>query len=204
MKQMKKVGLMGGTFNPIHMGHLLLAEEARQFCGLDEVLFIPSGNSYMKEPSLIPNGEIRAKMTELAIKGNPFFSLSLTEIFREGATYTYETLRQLKREHPDTAYYFIMGADNLFSVEHWKNPEEVMGNCVLIVADRGEKTKEALENKRNELKERFRADIRLLPSRKFDLSSTEIRARIERGESVRYMVPDDVISYIKEQGLYGK
>lgn len=204
MKQIKKIGIMGGTFNPIHTGHLLLAEEARQFFCLDEVLFMPSGNSYMKDSSLIPSGQIRAEMTRLAIQTNPFFSLSLAEVEREGATYTYETLRQLHRENPDSEYYFMIGADNLFSIEHWKKPEEIMENCILIAADRGEKTEEELQEKVKELKERFHADIRLLPLRKMDISSTEIRARIERGESVRYMVPDEVISYIKEQGLYRK
>lgn len=204
MKQIKKIGIMGGTFNPIHMGHLLLAEEARQVFCLDEVLFMPCGNPYMKASSLLPSGQIRAEMTYLAIQANPFFTLSLAEVEREGATYTYETLRQLRAKEPDSEFYFMIGADNLFSIEHWKNAEEIMESCILIAADRGEKTEAELEEKVKELKERFHADIRLLPLRKLDISSTEIRARIKRGDSVRYMVPDDVISYIKDKGLYCK
>lgn len=202
MEQIKKTGIMGGTFNPIHMGHLLLAEEARQFCGLDEVIFLPSGNSYMKEPSQIPCGAIRAQMTALAIKENPFFSLSLMEVEREGATYTCETLKELRLRYPFREYYFIIGADNLFSIENWRKPDEIMGNCILVAAHRGERTKEEIWEKADELKRKFQADIRLLPSRKLELSSTEIRNRIKEGKSVRYMVPDEVISYINSNRLY--
>ena len=110
---------MGGTFNPIHIGHLILAETARIQFELNEILFIPSGKSYMKQQMDIPSGEVRAQMTSLAIEENPYFALSLMEIEREGNTYTYETLETLKEQNPNTEYYFILGEDSLFAIEKW-------------------------------------------------------------------------------------
>lgn len=105
---------MGGTFNPIHQGHLILAEQAREYCELDEVLFVPSGNSYMKDSDEILDGKTRISMTALAIEDNPFFALSSMEVEREGATYTCETIRELIGTQPRAEYYFILGADALF------------------------------------------------------------------------------------------
>ena len=129
----KKVGIMGGTFNPIHNGHLLLAESAREAFGLDEILFMPSGNSYMKDAASILDGKTRAHMTELAIEGNPFFRLSRMELERKGPTYTCDTLSQLKRQEGACQYFFIMGADNLFILEKWKDVEYIFQNCVIEI-----------------------------------------------------------------------
>ena len=202
MIQKNKVGIMGGTFNPVHNGHLLLAEQAREYCNLDEILFMPSGNSYMKEHDEIPDGETRISMTALAIEDNPYFALSTMEVERKGPTYTCETLAELKKLHSEIQYYFIIGADNLFSIETWWKPEEILACCTLIVALRGDKEERAILNKAADLKEKYNASIILLPERKFDISSTEIREKIKRGESVRYLLPDKVISYIEKNGLY--
>ena len=202
MIQKSKVGIMGGTFNPVHNGHLLLAEQAREYCNLDEILFMPSGNSYMKEHDEIPDGETRISMTALAIEDNPYFALSTMEVERKGPTYTCETLAELKKLHSEIQYYFIIGADNLFSIETWWKPEEILACCTLIVALRGDKEERAILNKAADLKEKYNASIILLPERKFDISSTEIREKIKRGESVRYLLPDKVISYIEKNGLY--
>lgn len=202
MIQKKKVGILGGTFNPIHNGHLILAEQAREYCGLDEILFMPSGNSYLKNQKEIIDGEKRIAMTALAIEDNSFFVLSAMEVERKGPTYTYETLAELKSLYPETEYYFIMGADNLFFIENWKNPEDIFVNCTLIAAVRGEKEENALSKKAAELTEKFKAKIILLPERKFDISSTEIREKLRRGESVRYLLPDKVLSYIEKDRLY--
>lgn len=193
---------MGGTFNPIHNGHLILAEQAREYCDLDEVLFMPSGNSYLKERDQIPDGKIRLSMTALAIEDNPYFSLSDMEVCREGPTYTCETLKELKKQHPEVTYYFIVGADNLFSIETWWKPEEIFAACTLIAAARGDKEESSLLKKAEELRENYNAGILLLPERKFDVSSTEIREKVKRGESVRYLLPDKVISYIETNRLY--
>lgn len=202
MIQKSKVGIMGGTFNPVHNGHLLLAEQAREYCNLDEILFMPSGNSYMKEQGEIPDGDTRISMTALAIEDNPHFALSTIEVERKGPTYTCETLAELKKLHPETEYYFIVGADNLFSIETWWKPEEILAGCTLIVAARGDKEESAIINKAAKLKEKYKARILLLPERRFDVSSTEIREKIKRGESVKYLLPDKVIAYIKKNRLY--
>ncbi|MGN1180301.1 MAG: nicotinate-nucleotide adenylyltransferase [Suilimivivens sp.] len=202
MVQRSKIGIMGGTFNPIHNGHLILAEQAREYCGLDEVLFMPSGNSYMKNTAQIPDGETRISMTALAIENNPYFVLSTMEVERKGATYTCETIKELKIQSPETQYYFIVGADNLFSIENWWKPEEILSECILVAAVRGDKDREEIDAKARELEAKYRARIILLPEKKFDISSTEIREKIARGESVRYLVPDKVLSYIERKQLY--
>ena len=202
MIQKSKVGIMGGTFNPVHNGHLILAEQAREYCNLDEILFMPSGNSYMKGQGEIPDGDTRISMTALAIEENPHFALSTMEVERKGPTYTCETLAELKKLHPEIEYYFIVGADNLFSIETWWKPEEILAGCTLIVAARGDKEESAIINKAAELKEKYKARILILPERRFDVSSTEIREKIKRGESVRYLLPDKVIAYIEKNRLY--
>ncbi len=198
----KKVGIMGGTFNPIHNGHLLLAESAREAFGLDEILFMPSGNSYMKDAASILDGKTRAHMTELAIEGNPFFRLSRMELERKGPTYTCDTLSQLKRQEGACQYFFIMGADNLFILEKWKDVEYIFQNCVIAVAARGDEPDGEIGRKAEPLKKRYQADIRLLSERRIDISSLEIRERLQKGQSVRYLLPDSVLAYIAREGLY--
>lgn len=198
----KKVGIMGGTFNPVHNGHLLLAESARETFGLDEILFMPSGNSYMKDAASILDGEIRAHMTELAIEGNPFFRLSRIELERKGPTYTCDTLSQLKEQDGDSRYFFIMGADNLFILEKWKDVEYIFQNCVIAAAARGDETDGEIRRRAELLKKRYRADIRLLLERRIDISSLEIRERLRKGQSVRYLLPDSVLAYIAQENLY--
>lgn len=202
MNQTKqKIGIMGGTFNPIHNGHLLLAEAARDTLYLDQVLFMPSGNSYMKDSASIVSKEDRIQMTALAIQGNPYFSLSLLETNRQGATYTCETLTELKNTMPNHEFYFILGADSLYSIDRWKNPEIIMKNCILTAAVR-EGNLNDIEKKARSLKEQFQAEVILLPERNIDISSTEIRQRLKDGRSVKYMLPDQVLEYIREKNLY--
>ena len=188
MNQTKqKIGIMGGTFNPIHNGHLLLAEAARDTLYLDQVLFMPSGNSYMKDSASIVSKEDRIQMTALAIQGNPYFSLSLLET--------------LKNTMPNHEFYFILGADSLYSIDRWKNPEIIMKNCILTAAVR-EGNLNDIEKKARSLKEQFQAEVILLPERNIDISSTEIRQRLKDGRSVKYMLPDQVLEYIREKNLY--
>lgn len=200
----QKIGIMGGTFNPIHYGHLMIAEDARMFCRLDEVIFIPSGSSYMKDADEILDGQLRFAMTKLAISDNIYFSCSDMEIKRLGNTYTYETLEELTHIYPDAELYFILGADNLFSIEKWKYASRVLRGCTLIVASRGEKREKQLQKQADLLTKTYQARIVLLPERKMDISSTEIRKRICSHQSVRYMTPESVCSFIEENQLYVK
>lgn len=200
---MKKIGIMGGTFNPVHMGHLLLGEWAMSAFGLDEVWYIPTGCSYMKNTGDILPPQIRYEMTALATADNPKMKSLDVEIRRQGYTYTYETLEELKAACPDFHFYFIAGADCLFSIENWKSPERIFSNCTMIAAVRGNTSLEQLDAQRQKLSDKYSADIRLLPFLQFDISSTMVRERIRAGQSVRYLVPEKVISYIEAKGLYG-
>lgn len=198
----KKIGIMGGTFNPIHLGHLLLAEQAKEAFDLDEVLFIPSGNPYMKDTTPVLDGKIRAHMTALALEGHPYFSISSIELDKSGPTYTYETLETLKAKNPDDTYYFLVGADSLLTMETWKNPESIFQNCVVAASVRGTGTEDKIRKIATHLIYEYHADIRILPVRFIDISSSEIRERISKGKSVRYMLPEKVWNYIYDNNLY--
>ena len=199
---MRRIGIMGGTFNPIHLGHLLLAEWALDEVPLDEVWFIPTGSSYMKSSREILPGEERMRMTELAIRGNSRFRCLDLEIRREGPTYTYETLRLLRAQYPEDSFFFILGADCLYTVENWKNPEEIFRNCTLVAAARGNWVLEAMEEKKRSLENRFGGNILLLPFLRISVSSSLVRQRIRDGQSARYLLCDSVLTYIEEKGFY--
>lgn len=200
----KKVGIMGGTFNPIHTGHLILAETARNQYKLDEILFVPSGKSYMKQSIDIPSGRIRAHMTSLAIEDNHYFALSLIEVCRDGNTYTYETLEELKKQNPDTEYFFIMGEDSLDAIEQWKYPQKIFDLCTILAAIRDEGDLKCFEAKANYLAQKYNGRVLKLNCGIMDISSTKIRDNIRNGLSIRYIVPDKVIKYIEETDLYKK
>lgn len=202
MRNNKKVGILGGTFNPIHMGHLILAEHAYSEFELDEILFIPTGISYFKDPKIVVDKKSRLAMISEAIKDNHHFALSTIETDREGNSYTYETLEILKKENPETSYYLILGADSLFQIEEWQRPEIIMKNATILASIRNGQSKEALEQKALELAKKYNGDIKILTFPYIDLSSTDIRERIKTGKSIRYMLPDDTLSYIEKNGLY--
>lgn len=193
---------MGGTFNPIHIGHLMIAEKARDQFHLDEVLFLPCGMPYMKNYKEILSGDIRTEMTKLAIQDNPFFDISTIEVEKEGASFTYETLESLHDKNPNTEYYFILGADSLWAIENWKEPEKIFANCHILAAIRNDKTAEDMEMQIASLKERFEASIFLLKTSHIDISSSMIRNWVKEGSSIRYLVPEAVYDYIIKNKLY--
>ena len=198
----KKVGILGGTFNPIHIGHLILAERALEECELDEILFIPSGQPYFKSAAEVLDKKVRISMTGNAIEDNPNFALSTIETDREGNSYTYETLQLLKRDNPDTSYYLILGADTLFQIEQWKNPEIIMSLAGIIGAVRDDKNADDLKNKAAELEEKFSTEVHILRMPHIGVSSSDIRERIRTGKNVRYMLPDKTLEYIEKNKLY--
>lgn len=201
-RPMTKIGILGGTFNPIHNGHLLLAETARDLLALDQVLLIPSGCSYMKDPQeILPAGE-RLAMARLAASGHPDFAVSDVEICRGGNSYTFETLKTLRERYPRARLFHIVGADTLFHMETWKCPEQIFQNCVTAAAVREGFADEALQRQADHLAERYQTQIRLIPFPHVEISSTDIRQRIRQGRSIRYLVPESVRLFIEENGLY--
>lgn len=202
MNPVKKVGILGGTFNPIHVGHLILAEHAYDEHKLDEILFIPTGISHFKDPNIVLDKKKRITMTGGAIDDNPHFALSTIETDRPGNSYTYETLTELKKLNPDTEYYLIVGADSLFQIEEWKNPDIIFEKAIILVSVRKGQSLDELNEKANELMNKFNADIRILTCPYIDISSTEIRSRIKNGQSVKYMITEDTLNYINKFNLY--
>lgn len=199
---MRKIGILGGTFNPIHLGHLMLGEWALDAIGLDQVWIMPTGISYMKDQGEIASAEDRLQMAVLAAEGNPHFRCVDIEVRRRERTYSYETMEHLHKSYPEDAFFFILGADCLFTIETWKNPERIFQSCTVVAAVRDGMALSAMEEKRLALEQKFHGQILLLPFIRISLSSTEIRQRIHNRQSIRYMVPDNVLSYIEEKRLY--
>ena len=201
---LKKTGILGGTFNPIHVGHLVLAQNAMEYCGLDKVLFIPTGCSYLKDPKEVADTAHRVNMTRMAIKDNMCFELSTIESDREGNSYTYETLGILRRENPDTRYYYIVGADTLMYMEKWKEPGKIFEACTVVCAMRDDIGRDVLEEKASYLEERFKADVILMDIPEIEVSSSMIRKLLTDGKSCRYYLNDEVRQYISYHALYKK
>ena len=201
---MRKVGIMGGTFDPIHIGHLILGENAYLQFGLDKVVFMPSGNPPHKKDRDGGTDLQRMDMVKLAIASNTHFEISDIEMNEDGYTYTYRTLERLVKEHPDTEYYFIIGADSLFYFDTWKNPQRIADACTLVVATRNHTSDEKLDEKIEFVRKRFNATIEKLDTENIDCSSSQIRSWIKEGHTVKYYVPDTVINYIHTYHVYAE
>ncbi len=199
---MKKIGIMGGTFNPIHFGHLFLAENAFEQIGLDQILFMPSKNPPHKEKPYQVTELQRVEMVSLAIADNPHFALSTFELERNGYTYTADTLTLLKEENPDVEYYFIVGADSLFMMQQWYHPQTVFSLCTVVAAGRNNVEPKMLKQQAEYLRQQYQASIVLLDMPTIQIASEEIRKRIRKQRSIRYYLPDEVIEYINHNKLY--
>lgn len=198
----RKIGIFGGSFDPIHNGHLAIAKSAYQDFDLDEVWFIPAGHSpNKKESNMTPAGQ-RAKMTELAIASIPYFQLSRIEIEAAETSFTYLTLEKLKKNNPLDTFYFIMGADSLDYFEKWRYPDRICACANILVAVRDDWDCTKVKEKITEIKKLFQAEISLLSVKKMDVSSHKIRSDIANGIPVGDRIPDAVEKYIKEKGLY--
>ncbi len=197
----ERIGIFGGSFNPIHIGHLVIAEAAWQEFHLKKVVFIPTADTPNKAMHHIDK-YTRYKMVELAIADNPHFSISPIEIERDGPSYTVDTIRQLKKEAPpDTEFYFIAGTDAVADLPTWKYNRELMETCDFICASRPgdeEKIKQSVRY--------FGAlglkKIHFLRTPELEISSTILRGLIRSDRSVRYLMPDAVISFIQQNQLY--
>lgn len=200
----KKVGILGGTFNPIHMGHLIMAELALEQFQLEKVIFMPSKNPPHKQGAFIASDEHRKQMIELSIKGNKKFELSTLELEREGITYTVDTLNYLVNNFPEEEYYFIIGADSLFQLETWKEPKKILGLANIVAATRYHIAVEVMKEQVRYLENTYTGKIEILDIPTIELSSKSIRERIESGKTIRYFTPEKVHEYILANKLYQK
>ena len=199
----RKVGIMGGTFDPIHIGHLLIAEQACQQFDLEKVLFMPAGNPPHKQNRKgRATNEQRVTMTGMAIADNPHFELSMLEMHVKGYSYTYLTLEKLKEKHPDTEYYFIIGADSLYDFKGWCMPERICACATILVATRNHTDENLLRYEMEMNSQWFHGRFEELCIDNIDISSQQLRKWIKEGRSVRYYTPDSVIAYIEKEHIY--
>ena len=197
---MQRLGIMGGTFDPIHYGHLLMAEEARQAFALDEVVFVPNGRPAHKKAYLVSSPEERYTMTQLATESNPCFSASRMEIDRPGPSYTIDTLREFHRLYPKlNALYFITGADAVLEILTWHEYTQLASECWFIAVTRPGFDLERLTKIADAA---FLDRVHFLPIPGLEISSTDIRRRVREGRSIKYLTPEPVEAFIQQQGLY--
>lgn len=197
-----RLGIMGGTFDPIHHGHLVAAEQAYDDLALDVVVFMPAGRPAFKLDKRVTSGEDRYAMTLLATSDNPHFLASRLEVDRDGVTYTADTLEYMRSLYPsNVTLYFITGADAIADVVRWKDADRIAANAKLVGATRPGYD---LANARRAIAESpYDFDVTYLEVPALAISSTDLRARVARGESLRYLTPDPVTGYIHKHGLYG-
>ena len=198
-----KIGILGGTFDPIHNGHLMLGEYAYKKFDLDLVWFMPNGNPPHKSNDTIESQtKNRVEMVKRAISGTEYFSLQPYEVETKEIHYSYKTMDYFKKSYPEHKFYFIIGADSLFSIEKWVHPEILLKKCVILAAYRDEKGTEEMIAQIAYLNQKYHADIRLLNTPNVDISSSEIREMLKEGQSIQGIVPDAVYMYIEENQLY--
>ena len=191
----RRIGLFGGTFDPPHLGHLVLAECARDRLALDEVRFVPAGEPPHKRRRPVTPTAARLAMVRLAVRGNRAFVVSTLEARRHGPSFTIETLRAVRAEAPRARLFLLMGADSLEEFVTWRDPEAILGLATLAVAKRRGRERPAARLAR-------RGRIVWLDNAEIDLSSSLVRARVRRGRSIRYLVPEAVAAYIARHRLY--
>lgn len=196
MTSARRLGLMGGTFDPVHLGHLVTAEQVRADLSLDEIVFIPAGDPWQKTREVTP-AEHRYLMVVLATAANPHFSVSRMEIDAEGPTYTVDTLRRLRAALPDAELFFVTGADAILSILTWRDAEECLELATFVAATRPGHDLSALEET-GVAEKVLRVDVPALA-----ISSTDVRERFASGRSVTYLIPRPVEEHARKHGLYG-
>lgn len=200
---MGKIGIMGGTFDPIHNGHIKLGEQAYKEYELDEVWFMPSGHPPHKRNHHVTEPDVRFAMAKLAIKEHPEFICSDFEVRRTGNTYTAQTLRLLCETYPEHTFYFIIGADSLYEIESWYEPDQVLAQAVILAARREyEDAGQSMDRQIAYLTAKYGGDIRMLHCEEMDISSVQLRQMVGNGQSIADFVPREVMTYINDHGLY--
>ena len=199
---MTRVGILGGTFDPIHLGHLVVGEEARDRLDLDRLIFMPAGSPRLKEHIPLASANQRLEMARLAVGEDQFSEVSSQEVDRRGSTYTVDTLAELREQlSEDDRLYFMVGMDALEQFDRWREPERLLGMCQLVVVNRvGHQRIDV-----NDFVGRFPAagpGLTLLTVPRLEISSTDIRRRVREGKSIKYLTPEPVAAYIRREGLY--
>ena len=198
-----RLGLFGGTFDPVHVGHLAVAEAARERLGLEQIVFLPAGSPPHKPAGAHASGPDRLAMLQLATADNAHFAIDTSELTRTGPSYTVETLSACAQRHPDAELLWLMGSDSLVEVHTWRDPARVCALATLAVLLRPGWTRDAIEAWRTGPGRRLDARIEVLDVPGLDVSARALRAALASGASVRYLVPDAVCRYIVGHGLYG-
>jgi nicotinate-nucleotide adenylyltransferase len=196
-----RVGILGGAFNPPHIGHLVSAQEALVQLELDKVVFMPVGHPPHRELESDPGPEVRLELVELAISDDERFEVSRAELDREGPSYTVDTLRDLRKQSPEDELFLILGGDQAAALTTWREPEAVLELATVAVVERTNWSRNAIGIKLGRLK--GEQGIRYLEMPVIQVSSSAVRRRVAEGRPIRYLVPDRVVAYIEANGLYG-
>lgn len=197
-----RVGIFGGTFDPIHIGHLVLAEQCREQCRLDEIWFVPAALPPHKQTAVISSSERRCEMIQFAIAGNPAFRLSKIELNRQGPSFTVETLNRLWTEDSARELFLLIGADSLRDLHLWREPERILELATVVAVNRGAHSLPALDELRTTCGAAVDSRIVTVEMPAVEISSSDIRKRVSEDHSIRYLVPRAVEAYIEEYGLY--
>lgn len=200
-----RIGIFGGTFDPVHVGHLVLAEQCREKCRLDEVWFVPAALPPHKLDAVISPAKNRVEMIELAIAGNPQFKVCPIELDRAGPSYTVVTLEQLHAEDPSRELFLLVGADSIREMPTWRQPQRILELATIVAVNRG-RDLQADQVTQRQVIQSFGAGaaerIEFVEMPAIDISASDIRRRVSEGRSLRYLVPRAVEMYLREQGIY--
>ena len=197
---MKRIGIIGGTFDPIHLAHVNIAKEAKERLNLDKVIFIPAGSQPLKIDKKVTRASLRFNMVEKAIEGYEGFEVSDYEIEKQGLSYTFETLEHFKKD--DEELFFITGADCLLNLEKWKNVKRIFELCTLVVLTRPGYDEKSLYKEKDYIEEKYNGNIVILELEGMDISSTDIRGLVKEGKSISTLVASEVFKLIKDNNLY--
>ncbi|NLV92064.1 MAG: nicotinate-nucleotide adenylyltransferase [Firmicutes bacterium] len=198
----QRLGILGGTFDPIHIGHLCLAQAALEELHLSQILFMPAARPPHKQDRAVTSAQARMEMVQRAVADNPAFAVSDLELARSGPSYTVGTLAQLGRLYPDYQLVLIIGLDSLLDMASWHRPEEILQSSHVAVAARPGFSFQDIEARLGSLFERYRSRIHFFSAPLLDISSTRLRELVRRGRSIRYLTPDEVADFVRREGLY--
>ncbi|NOU36379.1 MAG: nicotinate-nucleotide adenylyltransferase [Kiritimatiellaceae bacterium] len=203
-KNRERIGVFGGSFDPVHMGHLTIAQDAVEQLELDRLIFVPAAVPPHKQGKALAEGRHRFEMLQLATEGNLSFEVSDMELQRGGVSYTFDTMTQVQSEHPGAELFFIVGLDSLTILHAWRNVDQLLEMCTIVPFARGGEDSAQIAAK-IKLSEPWKTRLmeRLIRIHEIEISASDIRMRLAEGLSIRYLVPPEVEMYIAEHGLYG-